>query len=220
MSSFPLDPNKTAVVSIDMHRGHLDPAVATMPLPAERCEPLRKRAEALFDVARSTGVPIVHVVTTYRDEAEISSSPIWSAKSQDATATRRNALRHNLEDGPGTEIMPGLHRPGERILTTKKRYSSFLGTELDWLLRSRLRADTIILAGVNTNTCILCAAFEACNRDYRVIVAADCVDTMDGPELHRFALESMKISLGWVWDNTTIAGALGAGIREPVAGSS
>jgi len=31
-----LDPARTAVVAIDMHRGHLDPAVATLPLPAER----------------------------------------------------------------------------------------------------------------------------------------------------------------------------------------
>ena len=32
-----LDPKTTAVVSIDMHRGHLDPAVATMPLHPEQC---------------------------------------------------------------------------------------------------------------------------------------------------------------------------------------
>ena len=68
MSTFPIDPTTTAVVSIDMHRGHLDPAVATMPLPAERCEPLLERTRALFDAVRSVGVPIVHVVTTYRDE--------------------------------------------------------------------------------------------------------------------------------------------------------
>jgi nicotinamidase-related amidase len=116
--------------------------------------------------------------------------------------------------------MPGLWRPGEPVLATKKRYSSFLGTELDWLLRSRLRADAVILVGVNTNTCILCAAFEACNRDYRVIIASDCVDTMDGPDLHRFALESMRVSLGWVWDNAEIASALGASVPEPVARSS
>jgi len=27
-----LDPRRTALVAIDMHRGHLDPAVATLPL--------------------------------------------------------------------------------------------------------------------------------------------------------------------------------------------
>jgi biuret amidohydrolase len=219
MSIFPLDTTTTAVVSIDMHRGHLDPAVATMPLPAERCEPLLERTRALFEAVRLVGVPIVHVVTTYRDEAEISSSPIWLVKSKDASATRRNALRHNLEGGPGTELMPGLHRAGEPLLTTKKRYSSFLGTELDWLLRSRLNADTLILVGVNTNTCVLCAAFEACNRDYRVIVASDCVDTMDGPDLHSFALQTISVSLGWTWNNASITEALGASSQSTLARS-
>jgi nicotinamidase-related amidase len=32
-----LDPRHTALVAIDMHRGHLDPEVATLPLPSERC---------------------------------------------------------------------------------------------------------------------------------------------------------------------------------------
>ena len=202
-----LDPARTAVVSIDMHRGHLDPAVATMPLPAELCEPLLVRTRALFDDMRALGVPIIHIVTTYRDVEEISSSPIWMAKSEEASATRRNALRHNLEGGPGVDLMPGLHQPGETILTTKKRYSSFQGTELDWLLHSRFGVDTVILTGVNTNTCVLCAAFEACNRDYRVIVASECVDTMDGSELHEFALISIGASLGWVWDNNAIVAA-------------
>src|SRR5436305_32308 len=94
-------------------------------------------------------------------------------------------------------------RGGAPASRPSKRYSSFMGTELDWLLRSRLRAETVILTGVNTNTCILCAAFEACNRDYRVIVAEDCVDTMDGDALHRFALQSIEASLGWVWTNGT-----------------
>lgn len=208
MKTLTLDPHNTALVSIDMHRGHLDPSVATMPLPAERCGPLLVRTQELFEHVRHMDVPIIHVVSTYRDEQELSSSPIWKAKSEDPSATRRNAMRHNLIGGPGTEIMPGLHQTGDVVVTSKKRYSSFLGTELDWLLRSRFAVDTVILTGVNTNTCVLCAAFDACNRDYRVIVAEECVDTMDGEALHRFALESIKASLAWVWDNSTIVQAL------------
>lgn len=208
MNIFPLDSARTALVSIDMHRGHLDPTVATLPLPAERCAPLLERAGELFGILRAARVPIIHVVSTYRDVEELRSSPIWLAKSQDPTATRQNSLRHNLEGSPGTEIMPGLRQPGDAVLTTKKRYSSFLGTELDWLLRSRYGAETVILAGVNTNTCVQCAAFEACNRDYRVIVASDCVDSMDGEDMHRFALRSMGAALGWIWTNETVAQAL------------
>jgi len=38
-----LDAARTAVVAVDMHRGHLDPAVATLPLAAERCGPVIAR---------------------------------------------------------------------------------------------------------------------------------------------------------------------------------
>jgi biuret amidohydrolase len=39
-----LVPATTAVVAIDMHRGHLDPEVATLPLAAERCGPVIEAA--------------------------------------------------------------------------------------------------------------------------------------------------------------------------------
>ena len=39
-----LDPVKTAIVTIDMHRGHLDPAVATMPASTEDAERVIKNS--------------------------------------------------------------------------------------------------------------------------------------------------------------------------------
>src|SRR5205823_14447458 len=78
-----LDPKTTAVVAIDMHRGHLDPAVATLPLPAERCPPLIARARALFTALRSISVPIVHVVTVARDPQETLANPFWNAIADD-----------------------------------------------------------------------------------------------------------------------------------------
>ncbi len=44
----------------------------------------------------------------------------------------------------------------------------------------------------------MCAAFESTNLDFRVIIAEEAVDSMDGEEMHRFALRSMAASLGWV----------------------
>ena len=74
-----LDAKTTAVVAIDMHRGHLDPAVATLPLPAERCGPVIKRAAALFAGVRPLGVPVIHVVTENRDPGEIAANPFWKS---------------------------------------------------------------------------------------------------------------------------------------------
>ena len=204
-----LDPARTAAVAIDMHRGHLDPAVATLPLAAERCGPVIERAAALFAGLRERGVPIVHVVTEYRDAGEIAANPFWKAVHDDPARARRGILRHNLAGSPGTEIVAALRDPRDLVVRGKKRYSSFHGTDLEFLLRQRLGAETLILAGINTTTCVLCAAFEATNRDFRVVVAADAVDSMDGEAMHAFALKLMGAALGWPLGNDAIVHALG-----------
>jgi biuret amidohydrolase len=202
-----IDAQSTVLVAIDMHRGHLDPGVATLPLAAERCGPVIARAGELFRELRAIGIPIVHVVTEYREPQEIASNPFWQAIHDDSTKARQGILRHNLTGSPGTEIVPALRASSDLVVRGKKRYSAFFATDLAFLLE-RLGATTLILAGINTTTCILCNAFEATNRDYRVVIAADAVDSMDGEEMHRFALRLMEAAVGWVWTNEQILKAL------------
>jgi nicotinamidase-related amidase len=209
-----LDPRTTAVVAVDMHRGHLDPAVATLPLPAERCGPVIARASALFTALRAIPVPIVHVVTVYRDTAETLANPFWNAITTDPTKKRSGNKGHNVVGSPGTEIIPDLLSPIDLIVNTKKRYSAFLHTDLDFLLSRRLKVDTVILAGINTTSCIFCTAFEATNRDYRVVVASDACDSMDGVEAHLFALRLMANITGWVMTNAEILASFGVEARR------
>jgi nicotinamidase-related amidase len=54
---------RPAVVTIDLHRGHLDPAVATLPLPAESAAALINRVVPLLEAYRSLSVPIIHLLT-------------------------------------------------------------------------------------------------------------------------------------------------------------
>lgn len=203
-----LNPQTTACVSIDMHRGHLDPTVATLPLPAERCAPLVARTSELFRGLRALTVPIIHVVSEFRDVEESAANPFWKAIHEDPTKVRKGLLRHNLEGSPGTEIMPGLFEKGDLVVRGKKRYSAFFATDLEFVLRRGLKAETVILTGVNTSSCILCSGFEATNRDFRVIIAEDGVDSMDGEEAHRFALRILAATSGWVMKNEAILKAL------------
>lgn len=202
-----LNPQSTAVVAIDMHRGHLDPAVATLPLPAERCGPVIARAAQLFRELRAIAVPIVHVVTEYRDSGEIAANPFWNAIDADPNKVRKGILRHNLAGSPGTQVIPALWAEGDRRVSGKKRYNCFLATDLEFLLR-RLGVDTLILAGINTTTCVLNTAFEATNRDFRVVIAEEAVDSMDGEEMHRFALRLLTAAVGHVLPNQEILKAL------------
>lgn len=202
-----LDPARTAVVAIDMHRGHLDPAVATLPVPADLASAVVARAAALFDGLRARGVPVVHVVVAYRDATELLSNPFWAAIHDRADKKRSGVSGHNIIGGPGTEVMPDLWRDGDLLIDTKKRYSCFHATELDFVLSRKLGVDTLILAGINTSSCVLNASFEATNRDYRAVIASDACETMDGPEMHSFALRLMSNVTGWPMTNEEILAA-------------
>jgi nicotinamidase-related amidase len=203
-----LEPAKTAAVCVDFHRGHLDPEVATVPLPADRAARVIRDSAPFLRALRARNVPVVQVVTQYRDSAEIAANPFWKAIHDDPVKARKGILDHNLAGSPGTEVIPELWDARDILVDTKKRYNPYLATDLEFILRSRLGVDTIILCGVNTNTCVMCTAFESTNRDFRVIIAEEAVDTMDGEEMHRFALKSMAASLGWVMHTAEILQAL------------
>lgn len=195
---FGVDTIVPAVVAIDLHRGHLDGDVATMPLEAEASRRLVAANRDFNNDSRKRGIQIVHLVTNYRDVSEIRSNPFWRTRAEDPSATRSDVERHNLEGSPGTEIIPELY-DAERdwAVRTKKRYDCFIGTDLDFVLRKH-GVNTLMITGVNTNSCVLSTVAAACSRDYAVIVIENCVATMDGPALHDAALLCMRTALGWV----------------------
>lgn len=198
-----VDHPRAAVVAIDLHRGHLDMAVATMPTTPDVASRIIAANKRLFDWCRSVDIPIVHQVTSYRDAEEISANPFWRTRAEDPTATRKNVMRHNIIGGPGCAVMPQLLDPRDFIVNTKKRYDCFLGTDLDFLLRSH-GVNTLLITGVNTNSCVLATTTAANVRDYAVIVIEDCVDSMDGPELHAAGLACIKTAFGFVMDTDAV----------------
>src|SRR6266498_3657100 len=181
-----------AVVAIDLHRGHLDPAVATMPLAPDRAARVVAANARFFKSCRADGIPVVHLLTQYRDAAEIASMPAWLARSRNPDNPRTNVLKHNLAGMPQV-----LDAKRDWVVDAKKRYDCFIGTDLDFVLRTH-GINTVFITGVNTNSCVLSTACAACSRDYALVVIEDCVDTMDGPALHEAALACIRTAFGLV----------------------
>ena len=71
----------------------------------------------------------------------------------------------------------------------KPKHSAFFATPLDTLL-TYLGASTVILTGLTGDMCVLFTAAEAFMRDLHVIVAEDCVASIDPKENER-ALDYM-----------------------------
>jgi nicotinamidase-related amidase len=215
-----LRPTETAMVTVDMHRGHLDLDIATMPTSPEDAERVIAHAEEALDFARRLRVPVIHTVLTYRRLPGIGSegmaAPFWAAISNVTHAAdrltpgRRSTVdEHNIVGSPGTEVMPTLYKDGDFLIDSKKRLDCFFSTDLDLLLRM-LGVRNVCLLGINTNTCVLNTAFSAHNRNYRAVVLSECVASMYGEDLHVLALENIQRCLGWVITNEQFKAKLGA----------
>jgi nicotinamidase-related amidase len=211
-----VDRIKTAVVAIDLHRGHLDMAVATMPTAPDVATRIIAANKRLFDWCRSVGIPVIHQVTSYRDADEIRANPFWRTRAEDRQATRKNVMRHNIIGGPGCTVMSDLLDDRDYIVNTKKRYDCFLGTDLDFLLRSH-GINTLLITGVNTNSCVLATTTAANVRDYSVIVVEDCVDSMDGPALHEAGLACIRTAFGVVLNTAAVMALDGLSPRPTTA---
>jgi nicotinamidase-related amidase len=216
-----LDAASTAIVTVDMHRGHLDPEIATMATTPETSQRVIAAAKDALDFARQHNIPVIHVVLTYRKLPGIGSegmtAPFWAAISKITDAKNRLTLDrastvndHNLVGSKGTEVIPALLNPSDYIIDNKKRLDCFLGTDLDLLLRN-LGVKNVCLMGINTNTCVLNTAFTSHNLNYRTVVLSDCVASMYGDDLHELGLQNIQRCLGWVIDNATFKQKLGAG---------
>lgn len=200
-----------AIIAIDMHRGHLDMDVATMPAKPEDAKRVIQRGKEVLDHARTLKIPVIHVVLVHRRIPGIGTdamvSPFWQAmhaaqgETDRLTPGRKSTVReHNVEGSRGTEIIPELHAEGDYVINNKKRLDCFYGTDLRHLL-SVLGVKTVVLMGINTNTCVMNTAFTAFNLNYRVVVLSDCVASMYGDDLHVLGLQNISRCLGWVVTN-------------------
>jgi len=198
-----LNPLKTAIVSIDMHRGHLDDS-PDCPCPAPRARDIVKPIDAFHDSARALGIPVIHVRSLLRRGGEddvrgISSA--WRRTFPLYVGDIPNSAAHAIEGSTWTEFVTRVG-PKDLIVETKKRLSAFYPTDLDFLLRN-MRVETIVLNGGFTDCCILNTAFDAGNHNYRVIVARDLVRGTDD-NLENAALAMVSLHIGLVADGADI----------------
>ncbi|MDF1485604.1 cysteine hydrolase [Ramlibacter sp. H39-3-26] len=195
-----LNPATTAVVSIDMHRGHLDDS-PDCPCPAPRARDLVAPLDAFHDRVRALGVRLIHVRSTLRanGEDDIRGIPAaWRRTFPLHVGPIPNADAHAIEGSRWTEWRTRVE-PGDMRVDTKRRLSAFYPSDLDFLLRNQ-RIETVVLDGGFTDCCVLSTAFDANNHNYRVIVLRDLVRGTDD-KLEAAALSMVSLHLGLVMES-------------------
>lgn len=87
-------------------------------------------------------------------------------------------------------------------IVTKHRYSAFVGTDINLILRSK-GIETLLFTGTVTNVCVETTARDGFNLDYNVILVEDCCGAYF-PEEHASTLNNISKYFGIVADSKTI----------------
>ncbi len=162
MVEFEIHPRKTCLLIIDMTNAFLRRGAPTE-IPGGRS--LVRKLKTLVTACRGKGIRIIFATHAYRkDGYDLGLHAIFRPE-----IAAMGRLREGTSD---TEFYSGLKPQRDDIVIVKRRFSAFLGTELDMILRSN-GIDTVIIGGVATNICCESTARDARMRDYRVLFLGD-----------------------------------------------
>ena len=150
---------------------------------------------ALIEAARRVALTIVYIRTTH---SEWTDTPSWIYRS-----SQKSGLSTCREGTWGAEFYEGISpRPSERVVI-KHRYSAFINTDLNTVLRAR-GIQSVLVCGVATNVCVETSARDAYMFDYYVTVIDDCSAAYDA-KLHMTTLENVRRHFGLVASSSEIA---------------
>jgi ureidoacrylate peracid hydrolase len=183
-------PARTALVVVDVQNdfvadGGFFDAIGADVKTAQRRIPALVR---LIAAARSARVPVVFVQAIY--DPQYVSAPMRERN------RRRGVERPRCLTGSwGADFYEVKPLPGEPVVI-KHRYSAVPNTDFLPVLR-RLGVDSLLLAGVATDTCVESTARDAYFIDYYVTIVADCCAAYDEND-HLGALRRFERDYGAV----------------------
>ncbi len=200
---FVLDPQRTALVVIDLQYG----IVRRNPAPHTGPEVIA-RAASLARALRAAGGTVVWVRVTPSPDGE------------DALQPPSDAGGVTPIDRPAdwAELVSELDRQPQDLVITKRQWGAFYGTELDLQLRRR-GVQTIILCGISTNIGVESTARDAYERGYYQVFAEDATSARSAEE-HAFVMATTFPRIGRVRSTEQVLRALGGDGRSAAAGQT
>jgi nicotinamidase-related amidase len=152
---------KYALIIIDMQNDFVLPGAPACVAGAYATIPCIKK---VLDFFRTNGFPVCHVTREYR------------ADGSDIEFTRRHGfLNHKRYVVPGTkgcDIVADLSPVEGEYRIIKNRFSAFMNTELDFMLR-RIGATHLVICGTQYPNCVRATIFDAISHGYPVINITD-----------------------------------------------
>ncbi|MFH1235724.1 MAG: isochorismatase family cysteine hydrolase, partial [Parcubacteria group bacterium] len=142
-----LKPGKTALIVVDVQNDfcHSKGAFGERGFDLSQAEPAVNNLLALIDRCRQFNVPIIFVQTVHSNWTD---SDAWSGRLEGAGGEMMICRSGSW----GAEFYKVRPRKSDFIVT-KHRFSGFVATDLNLVLRSR-GIETLLMTGVATNVCV------------------------------------------------------------------
>jgi nicotinamidase-related amidase len=152
---------KYALIIIDMQNDFVLPGSPACVSGAYTTIPSIKRLLVFF---RTNRFPVFHVIREYRADG----SDIEFTRRQDFL----NNKRYLVPGTKGCDIVEDLSPVEGEYRIVKNRFSGFLNTELDFMLR-RIGATHLVICGTQYPNCVRATIFDAISYGYPVINITD-----------------------------------------------
>jgi len=191
-----LEPDRTALLIVDMQRGFVDPGQAMEVPQAREIVPVIR---SLLDGFRGKQLPVVFTEFTYSPAAPLLVGELHPEHRPAAPGAPRGVGMPSsscLEGDPSANTIEALAPHADELVVRKRWYDGFAGTELDGALRAR-GVTSLVITGTMTDICVLATVVGAFNREYRISVVADGVATL-WPEIQRATLDIVGRAFGRV----------------------
>ena len=211
-SAFSLEPDKTALIVIDMQRDFLLPGGFGESLGNDVGQLLKvvPPLAALIAAARAAGVMVIH--TREGHEPDLSDCP--PAKLTRGAPSKRigdpgKYGRILVRGEYGHDIVDELAPVDGEVVIDKPGKGAFYATGLQDILVGA-GITQLLVTGVTTEVCVHTTTREANDRGYECLVVSDCVGSYF-PDFQRVGLEMIKAQggiFGWVADSAVVIPAL------------
>jgi ureidoacrylate peracid hydrolase len=184
-------PRNAAVIVVDMQNDfcHPDGASARNGRSTAMAEAMTPNLQRLVGQARRANVPVVFVRMSQTDHT--------LSEVQREHQARRGAEVPVCVEGTWGVGFYGVAPELDEAVVTKHRYSAFIGTDLDLILRSK-GVKSLIITGVATNVCVESTARDGFMMDYYVVFMGDCTACSSGPVTHQATLSNIERTFGVV----------------------
>ncbi|GMF71494.1 unnamed protein product [Aspergillus oryzae] len=158
--------SKTAFLVLDLQKGVTGQILDDS---TPKRESYIDRLASVVKAAREKSIQIIHVKTAFRRDFP-------DLHPRNPSAQRVIPTGKYTEGDESVELHPAVAPHENDIVTTKRRVSAFVGSDLDVVLRSS-RIENLVVVGLITSGAVLSTVRQAADLDYGLTVLEDlCLD--------------------------------------------